>query len=137
MRVYLKKDKRKVTHAYLGKYPIRYTTCILKPRVCIISIAPTNLTPTNLKIHQPPSLHLTIRKHFLITSMMPNSDHIRFGIVMKLALNQMGDGNEFFAHKSGAMLQGYGTVKLGSMNPYDAHSSFYHRKMGSASCLPW
>ena len=63
--------------------------------------------------------------------MIPNSEHIRFGIAMKLALTPMGGGKSLFSTTSGEMFQGIGAVKLGNMYTSDAHYSSYHRYMGS------
>ena len=73
----------------------------------------------------------------LLTSMVPTCNNTRFGIEMKLYLNKMGAGNALFAHAIGAMFQGYGAFKLGSVYPSSDHTPSSYRNIYSASWLMW
>ena len=70
-----------------------------------------------------------------MASMMSNSNHTSFVIVINLVLTQMVSGKAFFARTSGTMFQGYGSVKLVRVNPSGDHSSYYHGHMNSDACL--
>ena len=74
---------------------------------------------------------------FLLTSMMSNSNHLRFGIAMGLDLISVQARNTLFEPTSGATFHGSGVVKLGSMHPSGSCSLPYFWQMGGDSCLLW
>ena len=53
------------------------------------------------------------------------------------SLNQMVYGNALFVHTSGEMLQGYDSVKLGSVHLSGSNFLYSHGYMDIASLLFW
>ena len=56
-------------------------------------------------------------------------------VLIDYGLTQMGSVNALFALTSGEKLLGYRSIKLVSVIPFGAHSSYSHGHMDSALCL--
>ena len=75
---------------------------------------------------------LTIWKRRLLNLMVYNYYHLKFVILMKLALTQMGAENSMFVCEIGAIIQVSGAVKLVSVHLSGASSSSSCGQMDSA-----
>ena len=98
-------------------------------------LAPTNPPQLCIKIFQTSSPHLKIWLKRLLTFMVSNSNHIRFGIKMRFYLTLVVTSNTLFESTSGTTPQVSVAAKLWSMNLSGWQYSSSYRQMDSYSCL--